>query len=286
MLWCFFFTLDKKETLPTVALFGNSTSVQFGHNNILLGEKTPPLKHVEFSRIVPVQIKISERHVSVINMIDITELPMDFVDHLIGQVVQKKEIDAFIYVMQLAQLTHADKGLEWLQTVFGEGVLQFVMIVFTYDREEESDTIIDDLKRNPAVEELLKKCGERYHTCSSVMNNQSEMRELMKKIDHLVHRNKEQCYTREMYKMQLKKRSHSQKNENKSGKKCFFSHSFMFTFFWVGLFVCLHFCSHSHSIISFLLLHGFIIQKCVWWAWIFCYFGEFLRLFNFQNNFV
>ncbi|KAA0706284.1 GTPase 1 Interferon-induced very large [Triplophysa tibetana] len=203
---------DKKRSL-TVALFGNSTSVQFGHDNILLGEESHPLK--ELSRIDPVQMKILEHNVSVINMIDFTEHQMDSVDHLICKLVNENEICAFIFVVRLGQFTYADKmGLEWLQTVFGDRVLQFVMIVFIYEREEECNTIIDDLKKNSVVEKLLKKCGGRFHTCRKTMNNRSEMRELMKKIECLFNENQEQCYTGEMYNTRLNRDSNFQKNVN------------------------------------------------------------------------
>ncbi|XP_056608085.1 interferon-induced very large GTPase 1-like [Triplophysa dalaica] len=209
--------LSDKESPLTVALFGNSTSVQFGHDNTLLGEESHPLK--EFSRIDPVQMKISEHNVSVINMLDFTERQLDSVDHLIGQLVHENEICAFIFVVRLGQLTDADKmGLEWLQTVFGDRILQFVIILFTYEREEECDTIIDDLKKNSVMEQLLNKCGGRYHTCSKTMNNRSEMRDLMKEIDRLFNENKDQCYTVEMYNTQLNRHSNLQKNENDSDK--------------------------------------------------------------------
>ncbi|XP_055038483.2 interferon-induced very large GTPase 1-like [Misgurnus anguillicaudatus] len=144
-------------------------------------------------------MKISERDISVFNMIDFTELPMDSADQLIGQLMHDNEISAFIFVVHLGQLTDGDKMcLDWLQSVFGDRVLQFVMILFTYERKDESDSIIDDLKKNTVLEELVKKCGGRYHTCSKTMNNQSEMRELIKKIDRLFNENQEQCYIGEM----------------------------------------------------------------------------------------
>ncbi|XP_073721261.1 interferon-induced very large GTPase 1-like [Misgurnus anguillicaudatus] len=201
----------KVFSLPFV-VFGNSTSVQFGHDNILLGEEPPPLKDEVFYRTDPIQIKISEHHVSVINMIDFTEFHPDCVDHLIGQLMYKNQISAFIFVVRLGQLTDADKMcLEWLQRVFGDSVLQFVMILFTYEREEESDSIIDDLKKNTVLEELLKKCGGRYHICSKSMNNQSEMRGLIMKIDRLFNENKKQCYTREMHNTQLQEKQKKNK---------------------------------------------------------------------------
>ncbi|ROL45343.1 GTPase IMAP family member 1 [Anabarilius grahami] len=177
------FILDITSPNLTIALTGNSAAVQFGHENILLGEKQSNMENAEISRIVPLQRKISECHVSVINMIDLHEDEHE--DHLIGQLVNKNEIHAFIFVVRLGQLTDANKmGLDWIQRVFGDKVLQFVMILFTYEREEECDTIKDI--KDPVLEQLVKKCGGRYQTCYKMMNNQLEMRELMNKIELLL----------------------------------------------------------------------------------------------------
>ncbi|XP_059409002.1 GTPase IMAP family member 8-like [Carassius carassius] len=134
-------------------------------------------------------------------MIDLhkSELYLDCVDHHIGQLVNENEFHVFIFVVRLGQLTNDDKmSLEWLQSVFGDKVLQFVMILFTYEREKECNTIKYDLKRNPDLKQLLEKCGGRFQTCNMMMNNQSEMRDLMKKIAHLFNENQQQCYTGEM----------------------------------------------------------------------------------------
>ncbi|XDV12148.1 hypothetical protein PO909_000870 [Leuciscus waleckii] len=169
----------------TIVLTGNSAAVQFGNENILLGEKQSNMENAEISKIVPSQRKISEWHVSVINMIDLHEDEHE--DHLISQLVNENEIHAFIFVVRLGLLTDADKmGLKWIQRVFGDKVFPIVMILFTYEREEECDTIKDDLKKNPVLEQLLEKCGGRYHTCNKMMNNQSEMRDLMNKIELLL----------------------------------------------------------------------------------------------------
>ncbi|KAK2917007.1 hypothetical protein Q8A67_001381 [Cirrhinus molitorella] len=191
----------RDNTLPSlsIVLFGNSSSVHFGHENILLGEKQTHMENTEVSRIDPLQKKISERHISVFNIIDLheTELYLDCVDHLIGQLVNENEIHVFIFVVQMGQLTNDDKmSLEWLQRVFCNKVLQFMMILFTYEREEECNTMKVDLKKNPDLQQLLKKCGGRYQTCNKMMNNQSEMRDLMNKIEHLFNENQQQCYTR------------------------------------------------------------------------------------------
>ncbi|KAL0198963.1 hypothetical protein M9458_007503, partial [Cirrhinus mrigala] len=167
------------------------------------------------------KLEIGERQVSVINMTGLheAELYLDCVDHLINRLLNENEIHAFIFVMGLGQLTDADKmGLEWLQRMFGDKVLQFVMILFTYEREEECDTVLDDLKKNPDLDLLLKKYGGRYQTCNKMMNNRSEMRDLIKKIEHLFSENKQQCYAADIYSTAMRQYIF-QKNKGESGKK-------------------------------------------------------------------
>ncbi|XP_016150706.1 interferon-induced very large GTPase 1-like [Sinocyclocheilus grahami] len=155
---------------------------------------------------------------SVTNLIGLHETALDL-DALTDKLVNENEIIAFIFVVRLSQLTDSDKmGIEWFQRVFGDGILQFVMILFTYESHEESDSIIDDLKKNSALERLIEKCGGRYHTCSKNMNNQSEMRDLMNRIEQLFIENKLQSYTSEMYNSALRQREDLQKSTRQSGK--------------------------------------------------------------------
>lgn len=208
MLWCtvfkymsLMFCQDNIFSNLTIVSTGNPAAVHFGHENILLGGKQPNIENAETSRIIQ-QKKIAELYVSVINLTGLhdAELYLDSVNNVIGQLVNENKIHAFIFVVRLGQLTDADKtGLEWLQRVFGDKVLQFVMILFTYETEEECDAIKDDLKNNPVMEQLLDKCGGRYHTCNKMMNNLSEMSELINKIKQLFNKNQEQCYTGEMF---------------------------------------------------------------------------------------
>ncbi|KAI4895229.1 hypothetical protein NFI96_027577 [Prochilodus magdalenae] len=194
-----------------VVLFGNTSAVSFGDENILLGEE-----HVHPQQAkLPRRTEVSGRVVSVINLLDSHEgdMYLDPVEDITGQLLSENSIHSFIFVLQLGHFTDADKvGLEWLQSKFGEGVLPFVMILFTYEREEEHDTIIDDLKKNPVLVELLQKCGDRYHTCSKNMNNQSEMRKLLELIDHMVSENN-RCYTAEMYNTTLMGKKQLQDSE-------------------------------------------------------------------------
>ncbi|XP_049331724.1 interferon-induced very large GTPase 1-like [Astyanax mexicanus] len=192
--------MDQNTRDLTVVLFGNSSAVHFGDENILLGQA--PAGNADFSQTVPESRKISGHRVNVINILDLqeNELYLDSVDQTIDRLFSENEIHSFIFVLQLGQLTDSDKGgIEWLQKLFGEAVLPFTMILFTYEREEDSDTIVDELKKNPRLEQLVEKCGDRYYTCSKSMNNQSEIKALLEKIDLMVSENSQPCYTAEMF---------------------------------------------------------------------------------------
>lgn len=193
----------------TVVLFGNTSAVHFGDENILLGAEhvTPVQAHI------PRRINVSGRALSVVNILDLHEgdLYLDHVDLITRQVVQENNIQAFIFVLNLGQFTDDDLlGLDWLERKYGEHVRSFVMILFTYEREEGRDTTIDDLKSNTVLEQLMKKCGDRCCTCSRSMNNQSEMRTLLKRMDHLVSENNQRCYTAEIFSTSSQIKDHQQ----------------------------------------------------------------------------
>ncbi|XP_066530102.1 GTPase IMAP family member 4-like isoform X2 [Hoplias malabaricus] len=221
--------MDQKSQDLTVVVFGNSSAVDFGTENILLGPNKPAVDAADFS-LTPTLSNVSGRSVSVVNVLDLQDseiyLDLDSVNRVISRLLSENEIHAFVFVLQLRMFTDADKvGLEWLQSMFGESVLPFVMILFTYEKEEECDTTIDDLKNNPVLEQLLQRCGDRYKTCSKSMNNQSEMRALLAKIDHIVSENQQHCYTAELYdraanlreNLQSQPKARSQLREDETG---------------------------------------------------------------------
>ncbi|TRY60677.1 hypothetical protein DNTS_029373 [Danionella cerebrum] len=158
----------------TVVLFGNTSAVQFHQHNFLLGETEPNIEDVAIPRRIPFHLKSFGCCVSVINLIGLQERTLNL-DDLSGQLLIENEIVAFVFVVRLSQLTDTDEeGIKWLQTVFDDGVFPFLMILFTYESEEGSDSL-DDLKNNPALERLIKTYDGRYHTCSKKMNIRSEL---------------------------------------------------------------------------------------------------------------
>lgn len=189
----------------TLVLFGKTSAINFGNENVLLGPE-----HVHPTQVTsPLKIIISGRHLSVVDMMDLqeNELQLDLVDQIAGDLVRENNIHAFILVLELDDITQSDElRFDWLERQFGHDVLPYTMILFTYDSEEDSDSIIENLMKNSVIEQLTTICSGRYHTCSKSMNNQVELKSLLEKIYLMVPKNLQPCYTAEMYNMVQKLR--------------------------------------------------------------------------------
>lgn len=154
---------------------------------------------------------------TVLNMIGMHEVNycQESMDSYMGQTLAENGIHAFLYILPPQRLTDGDKmAVEWLQRVFGTSSLQFLITVFTYENEEDCDSIIDDLKGNTVLEQLVQRSGGRYFTANNTLNNNMEMKILLKKIDLMVSENKT-SYTAASYSEQLKMRQKMSTNEDK-----------------------------------------------------------------------
>ncbi|KAG7460044.1 hypothetical protein MATL_G00217140 [Megalops atlanticus] len=186
-----------------MVLIGSSRAVRRGSGNILLGREDSPPNTSELSQKTARKCEVSGRCFSVIDMMGAldAELSQDMADHHTRRCASLCEegIHAFLLAVPLGALTDEDKaGMEWLRRSFGERALAFTMMLFTYEREEEQDTIVDDLKNNTVLEQLLEKCGGRYHICNNAMNNPSEIAVLLERIDTMLSENAQMCYTWEL----------------------------------------------------------------------------------------
>ncbi|XP_036408712.1 interferon-induced very large GTPase 1-like [Megalops cyprinoides] len=197
-----------------MVLIGSRRSVRRGSGNILLGREDSPPDASEPSQKTARRCEVSARCFSVIDMMGSldAELSQDTADHHMHRCASLCEegIHAFLLAVPLGALTDEDKaGMEWLRRSFGERALAFTMILFTYEREEEQDTIVDDLKNNTVLEQLLEKCGGRYHTCSNAMSNPSEIAVLLERIDSMLSENTQRCYTWDMCNIEKREKEQS-----------------------------------------------------------------------------
>ncbi|KAI1881173.1 hypothetical protein AGOR_G00252680 [Albula goreensis] len=108
---------------------------------------------------------------------------------------------AFLLVIQLGRFTEREKRvMETLQELFSERVNQHTVVLFTYGDKLKSKTIEEFISKDSNLQQLLQKCGGRYHVFNNEdMENRCQVTELLQKIDEMVAKNGGGCYTKGMY---------------------------------------------------------------------------------------
>ncbi|MGH0151304.1 UNVERIFIED_CONTAM: hypothetical protein FKN15_034083 [Acipenser sinensis] len=80
--------------------------------------------------------------------------------------------------------------MEELQKIFGPGVENYVMILFNNDGKLLSKSIEEYIQQvGKELEQLVQKCGRRYHVINKNINDRTQVIELLEKIDSMVQQN-------------------------------------------------------------------------------------------------
>ncbi|KAF4111637.1 GTPase IMAP family member 7-like [Onychostoma macrolepis] len=116
-------------------------------------------------------------------------------------------VDAFVIVLKVGEYTSQE--LEVLQqrlNTLKEDVFDHTVILFTFGKQLEGQTIEEFLKANSQLQELADKCGGRCHVIDNKYwkkckrgnkSNRVQMRNLMETIEKM--RNKNGCFTSELF---------------------------------------------------------------------------------------
>nr|ACO08032.1 GTPase, IMAP family member 7 [Oncorhynchus mykiss] len=108
----------------------------------------------------------------------------------------------FLVVIALVRFTQEEKdAVEMIQTFFGKDAARYIMVLFTNaDQLDEEQTIEDFLRASSDLQDLIAKCGGRYHDFNNRdKKNRSQVTELLEKINKMVTMNGGSHYTTEMF---------------------------------------------------------------------------------------
>ncbi|KAL1246667.1 hypothetical protein QQF64_034402 [Cirrhinus molitorella] len=110
---------------------------------------------------------------------------------------------AFIIVIRVGRFTEEDKNtVQHLKEVFGEQILKYTMILFTYkDQLKEEKKTIEQYLNNadPDLKKLVESCGNRFFCMGNKSASFPQFKNLISEIDRMVTENGGTHFTNDMF---------------------------------------------------------------------------------------
>uniref|UniRef100_A0A8C1SBZ8 AIG1-type G domain-containing protein n=1 Tax=Cyprinus carpio TaxID=7962 RepID=A0A8C1SBZ8_CYPCA len=107
----------------------------------------------------------------------------------------------FLLVIQLGRFTQEEKdAVKMIQEMFGDKSRMYTMVLFTRGDDLRGTRIEDFIEGDDSLQYLIKQCGHRYHVFNNKdTKDQTQVSELLDKIDCMVAANGGSFYTNEMF---------------------------------------------------------------------------------------
>ncbi|XP_055763190.1 GTPase IMAP family member 7-like [Salvelinus fontinalis] len=133
---------------------------------------------------------------------------------------------AFLLVVGLVRFTEEERNtVKLIQELFGEEASKYTIILFTGGDQLEDVSVEDFVNDSQELKKLVKLFKGRYHLFNNKKkNDNTQVPELLKKIDEMVMKNGGKHYTNEMYqevqrKIEEEEERKRQENEKRERKR-------------------------------------------------------------------
>ncbi|XP_014039099.1 GTPase IMAP family member 7 [Salmo salar] len=128
---------------------------------------------------------------------------------------------AFLLVIRLGRFTEEERNtVKWIQENFGEEASMYTILLFTHEDQLKGKSVEGFLADSKDLQKLINMCGGRYHSLNNDKRKDTQVPELLKKIEEMVSRNGGKHYTNEMYQeVQRKIEEEERKREERKKKE-------------------------------------------------------------------
>ncbi|XP_049331829.1 GTPase IMAP family member 4-like [Astyanax mexicanus] len=108
----------------------------------------------------------------------------------------------FLLVLTVGRFTQEEQeAVKMIQDLFGEESRRYTMVLFTRGDDLRKMSIEDYIKdSDQSLQNIINQCGNRYHVFNNTNpEDQTQVTDLLEKIDSMVAVNGGSCYTNEMF---------------------------------------------------------------------------------------
>ncbi|XP_059367563.1 GTPase IMAP family member 8-like [Carassius carassius] len=106
----------------------------------------------------------------------------------------------FLLVIPLGRFTREEKdAVKMIQEMFGYKSRMYTMVLFTRGDDLRGTSVEEFIEDDGSLKNLVQQCGKRYHVFNNTKNTETQVSELLDKIDCMVAVNERSFYTNEMF---------------------------------------------------------------------------------------